>query len=148
MKWTKTLQDVMSIYTKKLKCKISMFVTIIFGGHNVRSPFVEFRKLGMLKDDSYSWVMGLYVKYWTPFWSRYQKLSHERVMFFWKAFGLLAIGELIMNAHPFILLLMLTLKIMSSFHTMGLEAYALLWTLLHTRLFVTWLLVILFLCDL
>jgi hypothetical protein len=70
--------------------------------------------------------MGPYVEYWTPFWSRYQELSHERVMFFWKAFDLLAIGELIMNAHPFILLLMLTLKMMSSFHTMGLEAYALL----------------------
>jgi hypothetical protein len=40
--------------------------------------------------------------------------------------GLLAIGELIMSAYPFVLLLMLTLKILSSLHIVGLEACALL----------------------
>jgi hypothetical protein len=39
-------------------------------------------------------------------------------------------------------------RIMSSFHTMGFEAYALLWTLLHTHLFMTCFLVVLFFCGL
>jgi hypothetical protein len=60
------------------------------------------------------------------FWSYYQDLSHGRVMFYWKAFGVLTIGKLIMNVHPFVVLLMLTLKIMSSFHIVGLEASTLL----------------------
>jgi hypothetical protein len=101
-----------------------MFVTTIFGGCNVLSPYIEFWKLGMSKDDSYSKVMGPYVKYW--FGSCYQELSHSRVLFSCKVFGLLAIGELIMSAHPFAPLLMLTLKIMLSLHTMGLGAYAIL----------------------
>jgi hypothetical protein len=53
-----------------------------------------------------------------------------------------------MNTHSFVLLLMLTLKIMSSFHIVGLETCDVLWALLHTCIFVTCLLVILFLCDL
>ncbi len=53
-------------------------------------------------------------------WSCYQGLSHDKVMLCWKAFGLLAIGRLIMNVHPFVSLLMWTLKILSSFHTMDL----------------------------
>jgi hypothetical protein len=69
-----------------------------------------------------------------PFWNYYQDLSHNIVLFYWKAFGLLAIGELIMNVHPFIPLLMLTLKILSSLHTVGLEACNLLWALLHRHI--------------
>jgi hypothetical protein len=85
-------------------------------------------------------ILELWVLMWNtgrPFWSCYQELSHGKVLFSWKIFGLLAIRELIMNAHPYILLLTLTLKIMSSLHTMGLEAYTLFWALLHTHLFVT-----------
>jgi len=51
-------------------------------------------------------------------------------------------------AHPFVILLMLTLKIMSSLHTLGVKACTLLSTLVHTRFFMTCLLVILFLCGL
>jgi hypothetical protein len=53
-----------------------------------------------------------------------------------------------MSVHPFVVLLMLTLKILSSLNTMGLEACVLLLTLLRTCLFMTCLLVILFLCNL
>jgi hypothetical protein len=45
-------------------------------------------------------------------------------------------------------LLMLTLEILSSLYIMGLEMCAFLWALLHTHLFLTCLLVILFLCNL
>jgi hypothetical protein len=90
------------------------------------SKYIEFWKLGMLKDDLYSRVMGPYVKYWDNIWSCYQDLSHGRVLFCWKTFGLLVIEELIMSVHPFLPLLMLTLKILSSFHTMALKSCALL----------------------
>jgi hypothetical protein len=52
----------MSICTKKLKRKIYVFVTIIFGGHDVASPSIEFLKIGMSKEGLYSRVMGPYVK--------------------------------------------------------------------------------------
>jgi hypothetical protein len=42
----------------------SMFVSTIFGRRSVLSPYIEFWKLGMSKDNLYSRVMGLYVKYW------------------------------------------------------------------------------------
>jgi hypothetical protein len=86
------------------------------------SKYIEFWKLWMLKDDSYSRVMGPYVKYWENI--AIIKTYPMIILFCWKAFGLLAIGELIMSTHPFILLLMLTLKILSSLHTMGLETCA------------------------
>jgi hypothetical protein len=84
-------------------------------------------------------ILELWVLMWNigrAFWSCYQDLSHGKVLFCWKAFGLLAIGELIMSVHPFLPLLMLTLKILSSLHTM------------HTCLFMTCLMIILFLCSL
>jgi hypothetical protein len=64
----------------------------------------------MSKDDLYSKVMGLYVKYWESILELLSRPSHGRVLFCWKAFGLLAIGELIMSVHPFLLLWMLTLR--------------------------------------
>ncbi len=109
--------------------------------------YIEFGSLGCWRTIR---ILELWVLMWNTkrtFWSYYQDLSHDNVLFCWKAFGLLVIGKLIMNAHPFVLLLMLTLKIMSSLDTVGLERYALLWTLLHTHLFMICLLVILFLCS-
>ncbi len=97
------------------------------------------------------YILELWVLRWNigrTFWSCYQDLSHNKVLFCWKVFSLLTIKKLIMSAHPFVPLLMLTLKILSSLHTLGLEACTLLWTLLHTCLFMTCLLVILFLCNL
>ncbi len=96
-------------------------------------------------------ILELWVLMWNigrTFWSCYQDLSHSRILFSWKAFGILGIGELIMITHPFLPLLMLTLKILPSLHTMGLEGCAFFWALLHTYLFVTCLLVVLFLCGL
>ncbi len=54
----------MSICTKKTQMQNSMFVSTIFGRRSVLSPYIEFWKLGMSKDNLYSRVMGLYVKYW------------------------------------------------------------------------------------
>jgi hypothetical protein len=56
----------------------------------------------MLKDDLYFRVMDHVWDTGRTFWNYYQDLSHGKVLFCWKAFGLLAIGELIMNAHPFL----------------------------------------------
>jgi hypothetical protein len=95
-------------------------------------------------------ILELWVFKWNikrTFWSCYQDLSHGKILFYCKAFGLLAIKELIMITHPFLPLLMLTLKILSSFHTTGLDN-TFLWALLHTHLFMTCLLVVLFLCGL
>jgi hypothetical protein len=64
-------------------------------------------------------ILELWVLMWIigrTFWNCYQDLSHGRVLFCWKAFGFLTIRKLFMNMHPFIPLLMLTLKILSSFH--------------------------------
>jgi hypothetical protein len=55
------------------------------------------------------------------FWNYHQDLSHGRVLFCRKAFGLRPIGELIMSVHPFLPLLTLTLKIVSSLHIVALE---------------------------
>jgi hypothetical protein len=41
--------------------------------------YVEFRKLGMSKDNSYTRVMGLMWNTRKAFWSCYQDLSHGRV---------------------------------------------------------------------
>jgi hypothetical protein len=96
-------------------------------------------------------ILKLWVLMWNTgifFWSCYQDLSHSRILFCWKVFSLLAIGDLIMNAHRFLRLLMLSFKILSPLHTMDLKTCALLWALPHTCLFVTYLLVVLFLCNL
>jgi hypothetical protein len=76
----------------------------------------------MSKDDSYVKVMGLYVKYWESVLKLLSKPIPQHSYVLLEFFYLLVIGKLIMNVHPFILLLMLTLKILSSLHTMGLEA--------------------------
>jgi hypothetical protein len=50
-------------------------------------------------------ILELWVLMWNigrTFWNYYQDLSHSRVLFHWKAFGLLTIKELIMNAHLFL----------------------------------------------
>jgi hypothetical protein len=52
-------------------------------------------------------ILELGVLMWNTrraFWSYYQDLSHVKVLFYWKAFGFLAIRKLIMNVHPFLLL--------------------------------------------
>jgi hypothetical protein len=136
------------VYQKNSNAEFLCLWLQFLGGVACFHPILSFGSLGCWRTIC---ILELWVLVWntkTPFWSCYQELSHGIVLFFWKAFGLLAIGELIMSAHPFVPLLMLTLKIMSSLHIMGLEAYALLWTLLHTHLFLTCLLVILFLCGL
>ncbi len=66
------------------------------------SKYIKFWKLGMSKDDLYSRVMGLYVKYWENILEMLSRHFHDKVLFCWKAFNLLAIGKLIMNAHPFL----------------------------------------------
>jgi hypothetical protein len=109
------------------------------------SKYIEFWKLGLWRTIC---ILKLWVRMWNTrraFWSYYQNLSHGGVLFCWNVFGLLTIRGLIMSMHPFLPLLMLTLKILSSLHTMGLKTCPLLWTLLHTHLFVTCLMVILFL---
>jgi len=83
----------------------------IWGNDELRACEKErFISNGMSKDDLYSKVMGLYVKYWESILELLSRPSHGRVLFCWKAFGLLAIGELIMSVHPFLLLWMLTLR--------------------------------------
>jgi hypothetical protein len=76
--------------------------------------YIEFWRLGMAKANSYSKknILGTIFK------------IYPMVEFCWKAFGLLTIGGLIMNAHPFLSLLMLTLEILSSLYIMGLEMCA------------------------
>jgi hypothetical protein len=64
--------------------------------------YIEFQKLGMSKDDLYSRVMGPYVKYWENVLELLSRPIPHRIMFSWKVFGLLPIGELIMNAHSFL----------------------------------------------
>ncbi len=114
---------------------------------NMISKNIEFKKVGTLNNNLYSKVMVPYVKYWENI---FEMLSRPipRVILCWKAFCNLAIGELIMSTHPFVPLLMLTLKIMSSLHTVGLKTCTLLWALQYTHLFVTCLLIILFFCSL
>jgi len=84
------------------------------------------------------------------FWNCYQDLPHNKVMFYWKLFGLLAIEELIINMHPFVLLLILSSLedfIIPPYYGL-LKSHTFFWALLHTCLFMTCLLVILFLCGL
>jgi hypothetical protein len=56
----------------------------------------------MSKDDSYSRVMGPYMKYWENILELLSRPIPCIVLFCYKAFGLLAIEKLIMSAHPFL----------------------------------------------
>jgi hypothetical protein len=77
-------------------CEKEMFIS---GGI---SKYIVFYKLGMSKDNLYSRVIGPYVIYWENILELLSRHSHNNVLFCWKAFGLLAIGELIMIVRPFL----------------------------------------------
>jgi hypothetical protein len=66
------------------------------------SKCIEFWKLGMSRDNSYCRVMGACVKYWENILELLSRSIHIKILFYWKVFGLLAIGKLIVNAHPFL----------------------------------------------
>ncbi len=108
----------------------------------------EFWKLGMLKDDSYSKVMGPYVKQWENILELLLRPipRHNFVLLegFWPSNNWRVNYE-----HASIPTIVdVDRKILSSFHIVALETCTLLLALLHTSLFVTCLLVILFLCSL
>ncbi len=75
------------------------------------SKYLEFWKLRMSKDDIYARAMGPYVNYWENILGLLARALLRQSQCFWKAFGLQAIGGLIMFRPPFQQVSMMILKI-------------------------------------